>query len=146
MFIIEGLVYYLPPEAFKASLTGISETAVAGSRLFFDFLHLDALSNEITMPGLETLLVVSSRLPTELSDALAIVHHELPLVRLLVWAGSRLFFDFLHLDALSNEITMPGLETLLVVSGHLLLLKVDAVVGAAALGTAVRSGRQQAVM
>jgi O-methyltransferase involved in polyketide biosynthesis len=59
MFIIEGLVYYLPPEAFKASLTGISETAVAGSRLFFDFLHLDALSNEITMPGLETLLVVS---------------------------------------------------------------------------------------
>jgi hypothetical protein len=24
-----------------------------------DFLHLDALSNEITMPGLETLLVVS---------------------------------------------------------------------------------------
>jgi hypothetical protein len=60
MFIIEGLVYYLPPEAFKKSLTGISETAVAGSRLFFDFLHLDALSNEITMPGLETLLVVSA--------------------------------------------------------------------------------------
>jgi O-methyltransferase involved in polyketide biosynthesis len=59
MFIIEGLVYYLPPAAFKSSLTGISETAVAGSRLFFDFLHLDALSNEITMPGLETLLVVS---------------------------------------------------------------------------------------
>ncbi|WIA21539.1 hypothetical protein OEZ85_000736 [Tetradesmus obliquus] len=57
MFIIEGLVYYLPPEAFKKSLTGISETAVAGSRLFFDFLHLDALSNEIVMPGLETLLV-----------------------------------------------------------------------------------------
>jgi hypothetical protein len=60
MFIIEGLVYYLPPEAFKKSLTGISETAVAGSRLFFDFLHLDALANEIVMPGLETLLVVSS--------------------------------------------------------------------------------------
>ncbi|KAF6252539.1 S-adenosyl-L-methionine-dependent methyltransferase [Scenedesmus sp. NREL 46B-D3] len=57
MFIIEGLVYYLPPQAFKKSLTGISETAVAGSRLFFDFLHLDALSNEIVMPGLETLLV-----------------------------------------------------------------------------------------
>lgn len=57
MFIMEGLIYYLPPEAFKASLTSISETAVAGSRLFFDFLHLDALSGEIWNPGLETLLV-----------------------------------------------------------------------------------------
>lgn len=58
MFIIEGLVYYLPPEAFKQSLTSISETAVAGSRLFFDFLHLESLSNEVLHPGLETLLMV----------------------------------------------------------------------------------------
>lgn len=60
MFIIEGLVYYLPPAAFKQQLTAISETAVRGSRLFFDFLHLDALSGDVFRPGLETLLVVSS--------------------------------------------------------------------------------------
>lgn len=58
MFIIEGLVYYLPAEAFKQSLTSISETAVAGSRLFFDFLHLDSLANNVLHPGLETLLMV----------------------------------------------------------------------------------------
>lgn len=57
MFIIEGLVYYLPPGAFKQQLTAISETAVRGSRLFFDFMHLDALSGEVFRPGLETLLV-----------------------------------------------------------------------------------------
>lgn len=57
--MIEGLVYYLPAEAFKQSLTSISETAVAGSRLFFDFLHLDSLANNVLHPGLETLLMVS---------------------------------------------------------------------------------------
>lgn len=60
MFIIEGLVYYLPPAAVKQQLTAISETAVRGSRLFFDFMHLDALSGEVFRPGLETLLVVSA--------------------------------------------------------------------------------------
>eukprot|EP00878_Enallax_costatus_P002294 GHUV01002469.1.p1 GENE.GHUV01002469.1~~GHUV01002469.1.p1 ORF type:complete len:300 (+),score=73.22 GHUV01002469.1:1296-2195(+) len=57
MFIIEGLVYYLPPAAVKQQLTAISETAVRGSRLFFDFMHLDALSGDVFRPGLETLLV-----------------------------------------------------------------------------------------
>ena len=57
MYIIEGLVYYLPPAAFKRQLTCISETAVVGSRLFFDFLHLSTLSGEVFHPGFETLMV-----------------------------------------------------------------------------------------
>jgi hypothetical protein len=41
---------------------------------------------------------------------------ELPLVvRIVERAAGCSVFDFLHLDALSNEITIPGLETLLVV-------------------------------
>jgi len=55
MFIIEGLVYYLPAAAFKQQLTAITETAVVGSRLFFDFIHLDAMSAESYQPGFETL-------------------------------------------------------------------------------------------
>jgi len=55
VFIIEGLVYYLPAAAFKQQLTAITETAVVGSRLFFDFIHLDAMSAETYQPGFETL-------------------------------------------------------------------------------------------
>jgi len=57
MYIIEGLVYYLPPLAFKRQLTCISETAVVGSRLYFDFLHLSTLSGDKFHPGFETLMV-----------------------------------------------------------------------------------------
>jgi methyltransferase (TIGR00027 family) len=55
VFIIEGLVYYLPASAVKQQLTAITETAVVGSRLFFDFIHLDAMSAESYNPGFETL-------------------------------------------------------------------------------------------
>jgi hypothetical protein len=37
-------VYYLPPRAFKALLGAISETAVVGSRLYFDFINLTTMS------------------------------------------------------------------------------------------------------
>lgn len=51
-------VYYLPASAFKEQLTAITETAVAGSRLFFDYITLSAMSGETFMPGFETLWLV----------------------------------------------------------------------------------------
>jgi O-methyltransferase involved in polyketide biosynthesis len=39
-------VYYLPPEAFKGLLNAISDNAVLGSRLFFDFINLSTMSGE----------------------------------------------------------------------------------------------------
>lgn len=59
MYMIEGLTYYLPPDAFKQQLQCISDCAVVGSRLYFDFLHLSTLSGEKWHPGFETLMVVS---------------------------------------------------------------------------------------
>lgn len=41
---LQGLVYYLPPAAFKGLLSAISSTAAPGSRLFFDFIHLTTMS------------------------------------------------------------------------------------------------------
>jgi hypothetical protein len=55
-------VYYLPASAVKQQLTAITETAVVGSRLFFDFIHLDAMSAESYNPGFETLWLVSAKL------------------------------------------------------------------------------------
>ena len=52
-------VYYLPASAFKQQLNAITETAVVGSRLFFDYIHLDAMSAESYNPGFETLWLVS---------------------------------------------------------------------------------------
>jgi methyltransferase (TIGR00027 family) len=43
-FSIEGLVYYLPPAAFRSLLESISAAAVPGSRVFFDFINLTTLS------------------------------------------------------------------------------------------------------
>jgi O-methyltransferase involved in polyketide biosynthesis len=37
-------VYYLPPLAFKALLTAICETAVVGSRIYFDFINLTTMA------------------------------------------------------------------------------------------------------
>jgi len=54
-------VYYLPAAAFKQQLTAITETAVVGSRLFFDFIHLDAMSAASYQPGFETLWLVSPK-------------------------------------------------------------------------------------
>lgn len=53
-------VYYLPASAFKQQLTAITETAVVGSRLFFDYISLEAMSAQTYMPGFETLWLVSS--------------------------------------------------------------------------------------
>jgi hypothetical protein len=39
-------VYYLPPQAFKNLLNAISDTAVLGSRLYFDFINLSTMSGE----------------------------------------------------------------------------------------------------
>lgn len=61
LFIIEGLTYYLSPDAFKQQLTAISETAVVGSRLFMDTMRLDYLSAETCSPGLETMMLVRER-------------------------------------------------------------------------------------
>jgi O-methyltransferase involved in polyketide biosynthesis len=44
LYLIEGLVYYLPPRAFESLLGAISSTAALGSRLYFDFIHLSAMS------------------------------------------------------------------------------------------------------
>jgi O-methyltransferase involved in polyketide biosynthesis len=51
--------YYLPASAFKQQLTAITETAVVGSRLFFDYITLQAMSAETFNPGFETLWLVS---------------------------------------------------------------------------------------
>ncbi|KAI8462802.1 MAG: S-adenosyl-L-methionine-dependent methyltransferase [Monoraphidium minutum] len=56
-YSIEGLVYYLPPLAFKGLLTAISETAVVGSRVYFDFINLSTMAGEVWHPGFETLMV-----------------------------------------------------------------------------------------
>jgi hypothetical protein len=49
----QGLVYYLPPRAFKSLLSAISETAVVGSRLYFDFINLSTMSGEGAGRGFE---------------------------------------------------------------------------------------------
>lgn len=56
-------MYYLPASAFKQQLNAITETAVVGSRLFFDYIHLDAMSAESYNPGFETLWLVSGLSP-----------------------------------------------------------------------------------
>eukprot|EP00879_Flechtneria_rotunda_P000635 GHRR01000748.1.p1 GENE.GHRR01000748.1~~GHRR01000748.1.p1 ORF type:complete len:385 (+),score=106.17 GHRR01000748.1:472-1626(+) len=61
LFTMEGLIYYLPPAAVKQQLTSISETAVAGSRLFFDYLHLQTVAGDVFNPGFETMMVVGYR-------------------------------------------------------------------------------------
>ena len=53
----QGLVYYLPPAAFKRLLASVGALAPAGSRLLFDFLHLATLAGERFHPGFETLMV-----------------------------------------------------------------------------------------
>lgn len=40
-------MYYLPPLAFKGLLTAIGETAVVGSRLYFDFINLTTMSGAL---------------------------------------------------------------------------------------------------
>ncbi|KIZ07560.1 Putative S-adenosyl-L-methionine-dependent methyltransferase [Monoraphidium neglectum] len=56
-FSIEGLVYYLPPLAFRSLLQSISDAAVVGSRVFFDFINLSTMAGEVFHPGFETLMV-----------------------------------------------------------------------------------------
>lgn len=57
LFVIEGLVYYLPPAAFKSLLAAISELSVVGSRLYLDFINLSTMSGEVFHTGFETLMV-----------------------------------------------------------------------------------------
>ncbi|GBF98456.1 S-adenosyl-L-methionine-dependent methyltransferase [Raphidocelis subcapitata] len=57
LYLIEGLVYYLPPVAFKSLLSALAETAAVGSRLYFDFINLSTMSGDVFHPGFETLMV-----------------------------------------------------------------------------------------
>jgi O-methyltransferase involved in polyketide biosynthesis len=44
-------VYYLPPLAFRSLLQSISDAAVVGSRVFFDFINLSTMAGEFTFLG-----------------------------------------------------------------------------------------------
>ncbi|KXZ56810.1 hypothetical protein GPECTOR_1g73 [Gonium pectorale] len=55
LFTVEGLLYYLPPEAVTRLLKSIRSIAAPGSRVAFDFLHADVFSGKRYAPGYETL-------------------------------------------------------------------------------------------
>lgn len=63
LFLVEGLVYYLPVRAVHALIQSVADLAEPGSRLCFDFLHLDALEGRAKYAGWEQM---RGRGPSEL--------------------------------------------------------------------------------
>ncbi|KAG2498652.1 hypothetical protein HYH03_003398 [Edaphochlamys debaryana] len=55
LFTVEGLLYYLPPDAVSQLLVSIRSVAAPGSRVAFDFLRADVFSGAAWEPGYETL-------------------------------------------------------------------------------------------
>ncbi|KAG2426758.1 hypothetical protein HXX76_012815 [Chlamydomonas incerta] len=51
LFTVEGLIYYLPQAAAGGLLAALSGLAVPGSRVYFDFMSLDALEGRGKFPG-----------------------------------------------------------------------------------------------
>ncbi len=51
LFTVEGLVYYLPEGAVRGLLADIAALGAPGSRVQFDFLHLDCLLGEDWVPA-----------------------------------------------------------------------------------------------
>lgn len=55
LFIVEGLVYYLKPEAVKGLLESVAALSAKGSRLQFDFLRLSTFAGDTFNPGFDTM-------------------------------------------------------------------------------------------
>lgn len=59
LYIIEGLIYYLPAAAVDALFRSISALAAPGSTICFDFLDSAALEKRVKFAGFKTMAKVS---------------------------------------------------------------------------------------
>ncbi|GBF97237.1 hypothetical protein Rsub_09928 [Raphidocelis subcapitata] len=60
VFLAEGLIYYLPPQAVRALFQAVAALAAPGSRFCFDWLRLSCLSGRALNCGFETLATAVS--------------------------------------------------------------------------------------
>jgi O-methyltransferase involved in polyketide biosynthesis len=51
LFTVEGLIYYLPKEAVQGLFAAMVKVAAPGSRVAFDFLHLEVRREKRRIEG-----------------------------------------------------------------------------------------------